>query len=66
VALGSRSLTEKITESHNYMHQGGLNEDPNAVIFLLLAEIQSLNGRLVYVLGALSIIIVLLLATLVG
>ena len=41
---------------------GGLHENPDDVTFLLLTEVRSLNARLAYVLGALSIIVALFLA----
>ena len=60
--LRRKALPEKVQEARDYMHGGGLHENPNDVVFLLLQEVRSLNGNIRYVLGALSILMALLLA----
>lgn len=57
-----KPLGQRVQEARNYLHTGGLHENPDDVTFLLLTEVQSLNARLAYVLGALSIIVSLFLA----
>jgi hypothetical protein len=57
-----KTPSEKVEKCRHDLEASGLNEQQNDVDFLLLAELRSLNGRLVYALGVLSILATLLLA----
>ena len=53
---------ELVDQARELMATHGLNENPSDVVLLLLSEVQSLNGRLVYTLGVLSVLAALLMA----
>jgi hypothetical protein len=57
-----KALPERVTEARTYLHEGGLHENPDDVLYLLLTEIRTLNGRLAYLFGILSVVVALLLA----
>ncbi len=60
--LGRRkSPVQKVAEARALVEGAGLSDNPDA-LYLLLAEVRSLNGRFAYMLGTLSIITALLLA----
>ncbi len=57
-----KPLHPKVNAARDYLQTGGLGDNPNDdAVLLLVSEIRSLNGRVNYVLGVLSIIVVLFL-----
>lgn len=52
------SHAEKVEKARILLAEAGLRENPDA-LFLLLSEVRSLNGRVAWMIGALSIIVVL-------
>lgn len=56
-----KSHAEKVEEARILLAKSGLSENPDA-LYLLLSEVRSLNGRVAWMFGVLSIIVALFIA----
>lgn len=61
ILIRRKALPQRVIEARDYLHAGGLRENPDDVLYLLLAEVRTMNGRLAYALGILSVIVALFL-----
>ena len=58
-----KPLSQRVDQAKDYLHEGGLHENPDDnVVYLLLQEVRSLNNRVSYMLGALGVVVALFLA----
>lgn len=52
-----KPLGQKVREARNFLHTGGLYENPNETPLLMLTEVRSLNARQARRPGAISVIV---------